>query len=164
MSGSLITISTVPLAFDALREALLYHCEDQEAETMIIVLRNRYKRIASDAHILAMVMDLIVPKERYCAVSWLLDGRPVSAVATAALEKDKNAQGLPDGRRQELLRNLVFWISGITTETFNAFLCHPLVWWKFIGFEKWLNLATVASRVFSLIASSAGAERSFKVR
>ena len=98
MARSLSPISTVPPAFAVLKEALLNYCEDQEAEYMIIVLRNRYKRIVSDAHILAMDMDPIAPKERYCAVSWLLDGSAVSAVATAALERDASAQGLPDGR------------------------------------------------------------------
>ena len=41
---------------------------------------------------------------------------------------------------------------------------HPLLWWTCIGSEKAPVLKELSSRVFSLLPSSAVAERSFKVR
>lgn len=80
------------------------------------------------------------------------------------LEMDNVFKSKVYEEQDSIRRILSLWMSGIQQDTTGCGGYLSLLWWKCIGVEKSLMLSVLSSRVFSLLPSSAGAERSFKVR
>lgn len=164
VESDLCPLSLVPLAYATLRT---YAIETLDVNTAKIIgdsLVSRYNVIASDVHILAMVLDPAISTDRYADMIPFLNNRPVLCVAQAAMEVDLQHAGASSSEIEECTRQLATFSCGGSSLSALSTTFHPLLWWMTIGMERCKPLSALACRVFSLTGASAGVERSFKVR
>lgn len=164
LESDLCAVSFIPLAFSVLKEACECFLEGLEIIEATQYLKSRFTRIASPVFFLAMVLDPLIPTERLGAVGWLLGDETLIGAASTALDKDCAYVNLLMNDQVTLRRLLVLWLGSPKRYDSKASAYHPLAWWKANGFTRSSQLAPVATRVFGLFSSSAGPERSFKVR
>lgn len=162
--SDLTPVSMVPLAFCVLKDACQHYLDPMEYDQAVSCLKDRFSRIASSVYFLALVLDPCISTGRLGSVEWLLPDETLISAATAALDRDCEANGVPLDNQVRLRRLLVLWMGSPKRFDSKALGYHPRAWWNACGVSYSNELAPVAARVFGLFSSSAGPERSFKIR
>lgn len=164
LESDLCPLSMVPLVFATLYKFSSECFNETDAQSIKDSLVARYNTICSDVHILSFVLDPVTLKDRYSDLIPFLGNRVVLSVAQAAMERDLKSVGATEEEIEVCTRHLATYISETNCCTALSKSFHPLLWWTSIGSERCKVLAPIAYRVFSLSSSSAGVERSFKIR
>lgn len=156
-------LSAVSLAFSFLLEAI-GDLHDTECDAMRSSVMSLWNRIKSDVHIQALCLDPATTSNNLSAVSTLLGNDSVISIANRAVRLHFKRMSVNDHRTDFISRILVLLISNKHTKLEYRYVYHPIIWWLTVGCYSDRYLCDVAEFVFSLNASSAGVDLSFKVR
>lgn len=125
---------------------------------------SRHQAISSYMNSSALVLDSVIPTERYKDLTLFLDGGPLISVVQSALEGDLSNYPCTEAMSDSRVRAVAMHIASQgLCKTFSKSY-HTSLWLATLGAERCKPLAEAVHRVFSLLSSSSGVKRSFNVR
>lgn len=164
-------LSDVPLCYallyESLGEFLLPHHVVVECKKSLAM---RFSTISSDVHALVAYLDPAIPFSRLSKLGPLYSTRPLNFCASKAfrdvcsfLELSEDDTGAAVAEFDLVMANMHPNFSGRRGAR-GSDTSHPLIFWSIEGHVIAPQIAPIAKSVFTLFASSAGPERSFKAR